>query len=245
MHGHAVPVLLVVAVDQVVRLEQTFLARAAALRERRGLGHVLQHDPARAPVLGHARFDRAAVGQREDRRQLLGLGEVAGGAVRQRGAGDRRDALVGRHALPLVDEDRKIALAQLVEAACVGHPVAVEAGIGADARGLALFGWAVVIGRDHAHRAVGLHLQRQLPAQLDRLADQRGQQGHLGHQRLDRRGIVVLPQHAGQHAVEPRDAAPHVGPVKLKGQDGVVPGDFGADAHGVSLWAGRWHRCAI
>jgi hypothetical protein len=87
------------------------------------------------------------------------------------------------------------------------------------------------VRRDQPDRPVAAHLQRQLPAQLDRLADHRGQQRHLGHQRLHLRRIVVLGEDLLQRAVQPRDAAPDVGTVKLERQDGVIPGDAGRQGH--------------
>ena len=183
--------------------------------------------------------------QCEPGRELLRLCEVGLRAGGERGSRDGRDPLVGRHAPALVDENGKVALAQLVEGGRIGDLVAVETGIGTDPGRLALFVGAVVVGRDHADCALGLYLQRQFPPELDGLADQRGQQGHLGDQRLDPMRVVVLFQDPAQHAVKPRHPAADVGGVKLEGQDGIVPREFLANIHGVSLIAGAWHTGAI
>ena len=39
----------------------------------------------------------------------------------------------------------------------------------------------------------------------------------------------MLRKHLVEQPVQPGDAAPDPGAVKLEGQDGIVPGDFGAD----------------
>ena len=43
----------------------------------------------------------------------------------------------------------------------------------------------------------------------------------------------------------PRQAAANIAAVKLKWQDGVVPGDLRSDSHGVSLRVSRWHTACI
>ena len=247
-HVGAGPVLALVLVEDVGGLKKPLLARAAlgGRGEGRSLGHLLQHHAASAPAFAAAWLGGFAEGQREPRRQLLGLREIGLGAGGQRVAGDRRDALIGRHALPLIDQDREIALAdQRRGLGPFVETVLVEAGPGADTGRGALLGGGVVIGGDQPRRPVAAHLKRQLPAQLHGLADQRGEKGHLGHQRLDLRGVVVLLQHPVEHAVETRDPAPDVGLVELEGQDGVVPGNAGAEAHGVSLRVGDGHTATI
>ena len=236
-HVRAAPVLALVLGQHVLGRQQTILARAALIvHQRRSLGHVLQHHATGAPVLALAGQSAATVGQGKAGGQLFGLGEIGLGAGRQRPARQRRDALVGLRAFALVDQDREISLADLVEGRDrVVQRVLVIGRIGADARGLAVLGRAIIIRRQQTHRtARPAHLQGQLPAQLHRLADQRGQQAHLGHQPLDRRGVVMLLEHILEHAVEPRDAAPDVGGVKLERQDGIVPGNTGAEGHGLS-----------
>ena len=206
---------------------------------------MLQHDATRAPMLRLIRAGRFAKAQGKAGRQLFGLGEIGFGTGGQRPTGQRRDALIGGHALALVDHDREIAFADLLKRGVIGQPVRIIAGIGADARRLAFLLGAVVIGRDHPNGTFGLHLQRQFPTQLDRLADQCGQQRHLGHQRFDLRRIVVLFQDAFQHAIKPRHAAAHVDIIKLKGQNGIVPRDFSSLGHRVSLSGAAWHTASI
>ncbi len=232
---HPAPVLGVIAVQEILGRQQPALARAAALRMRARLWHVLDHHPARAPQRPVLAGRKAlAHRQREARRQLFGLREIGLGAGRERAARERRDALVGRGARPLVDQQREHALAQPLEGRPVmqRQPLFVEAGPGADAAGLALGGRSIIVGGDDAHRPVAADLQRQLPAQLDGLADQRGQQRRLGHQRRDRRRIGVLGQDFLERPVQPRDPAANVGMVQLEGQDCIVPGDLLCCGHG-------------
>ena len=101
-------------------------------------------------MLGHAGFGGSSEAERKPRRQLLGLREIGFGAGTQRSARQRRDPLVGRAALALVDQDREIPLAHLVERIGFGQAVSIETGIGADLGGLALGLRRIVIGRDHA-----------------------------------------------------------------------------------------------
>jgi hypothetical protein len=77
------------------------------------------------------------------------------------------------------------------------------------------------------------------------VADQRGQQRHLGHEAFDHRGIVVLGQHTVQNPVQTGHPAPDIGPVELKWQDGIVPGYTGAKGHGLSLQGRNWHTASI
>ena len=92
----------------------------------------------------------------------------------------------------------------------------------------------IVIGGNDPHRPVAPDLERQLPAQFDRLPDERGQKRRFGHQRLDHDRVVVLRENAVQHAIEPCNPSADVGPVKLKRKDGIVPGDHRQACHGVS-----------
>jgi hypothetical protein len=194
---------------------------------------VLQHHATGAPVHRFPGLPALAEADSEAGRQLLGLGEIGLGAGGQRPARQGRDPLVGRGSLALVDQDREIALAGLRERiGARNQPFGIVAGEGADARGRAILSRGVEIRRDQADRPVAAHLQRQLPPQLDRLADHRGQKRHFGHQRLHLRRVVVLLQDLLQRRVEPRDAAPDVGTVELERQDGVIPCDAGRQGHG-------------
>ncbi len=177
---------------------------------------------------------------------MLGLGKVGLGAVGQRCSGNGGDALIGLGPLTLVDQDGEVPLADLAERHGIGHqPVRVETGVGTDAGGLAPFGRAIVIRRDQPRRSVAAHLQRQFPAQLDRLPDQRGQQRHLGHQRLDLGRVVMLLQDTVEHPVQTGDAAADVRGIELKRQDGIVPGNARAKGHGLSLQDGFGHIASI
>jgi len=150
-------------------------------------------------------------------------------------SGSEAAPLIGHHARALVDQDREIALADQGKGIGPLHQrVLVEVGIGPDAGGLAVLGRAVVIGRDHAHGAGATDLQRQPPAQLDGLADERGQKRGLGHQRLDLWRVVVLFQDLIQNAIQTGHAATDVRAVKLERQDGIVPGELRTESHGVS-----------
>ena len=198
-------------------------------------GHMLQHDPASPPARGLARGLAFAKGHGKPGGQLFGLCKIGLGAVRQRIARDGGKPLIRNHVVTLINHDGQIPLTDLAERFGVGvQSVGVIAGIGANARGQAIVGRAVIVRRDQSRRPPAAHLQRQLPAQLDGLTDQRGQQGCLCHQRFDLRGIVMLAQHLTQNTVQTGHTATNVGPVKLKGQDGVVPGDLSAGRHGVS-----------
>ena len=48
-----------------------------------------------------------------------------------------------------------------------------------------------------------------------------------------------------QHAIKTRHTSANVGGVKLEWQDGIVPCDLGADAHGLSLHVRGWHTAPI
>ena len=99
---------------------------------------------------------------------------------------------------------------------------------------MAIFGRAIIIRRDQPGGAVTANLQAEFPAQLDRLTNQGRQQGGFGDQRLDLRGIGVLFEHLLEHAIKTRHAPANIRAVKLKWQDGVVPGELRADDHRVS-----------
>ena len=202
---------------------------------------MLQQHPAAAPVRVAARLDRLGHRQREAGRQLLGLGEVGLGAVRERGAGDRRHPLVGRCPRPLVDQDPEDPLPEQAERRGPvrrRHRLGVVAGIGPHPRRLTLLGRPEVVGRDQPHRPVAADLQAEPPPELDRLADQRGDQRRLGDERRHRRRIVVLAEDRLEHRVEPPDPPADVGTVELERQDRVVPGDAAGKRHrGLPL---RW-----
>ena len=186
-------------------------------------------------MFGTAGFTAFAEGKLEAGRDLFGLGKIGLGAGGQAATGDGGKALVGGHAFALIQHHGEIPLADLAERVGVMvQPVRVIAGIGAHAGGFAFGGRAVVVGRDQPGRALAAHLQRQLPAQLDGLADHRGQKRGFGDQRLDHRGVGVLFQHLIQHPVQPRDATADARGVQLEWQDGIVPGDLRTDGHGVS-----------
>ena len=188
--------------------------------------HVLQHHPARAPMRPAARHLTFAKGQHKAAGQLFGLREIGFGTRGQRAARDRGKALIGHHAFALIDHHGKIPVADLAKGGSVMiQTVRIIAGIGANARGLTLFRRTVIVSGNQPGRALAAHLQRKLPAQFHRLADQRCQQRHLGHQRFDHGRIAVLLQHLIQNTVQTGDTATHIGAVKLKGKDGIVPGD--------------------
>ncbi len=175
---------------------------------------------------------RTAKGQLKPGRDLFGLVKIRLRTGRQRVLIQRRDPLIGLGALALINQNREIALADLRKGRLVGVQAGViKAGIGANAgRGAVMLG-RVIIGGNDPGRAVAAHLNRQLPVQLDRLADQRGQQGNFGDQRFDLIGIVVLGQNGLQHPIQTGDAAPCIGEVQLKGQYGIIPCGVGALRH--------------
>ena len=110
--------------------------------------------------------------------------------------------------MALVDQDRKVAFAHEVkDIAHVQRRVLVIGRIGTDLAGLSFGGGAVVIGRQNTHGTIAADLKRQLPAQFDGLPDERSQKGHLGHQCLDLRGVVMLFEDVFQYSVQPRHAA--------------------------------------
>ena len=114
----------------------------------------------------------------------------------------------------MVDQNGKIALPDLAEGiSALVQTLGIIGCIGADAGRLAILGRTVVIGRDQTGGAGAAHLQGQLPAQLDSLADQGGQQGHLGHQTFDQWRIVMLLEHLLQHAIKTRHPSADVGGV--------------------------------
>ncbi len=227
-HVRAPPILALLVRQQVRRAGQAVLARRGVAVLRRGLGHVLEHHAAHPPAAA-----RDALGDGEARGKLLGLGEVGLGTGREAAAGDGGDALIGGHALALVDQDREVAPADQIEGrGALVQALRVVAGVAAQARGPPRLGRGVPVGRDQARGPVAAHLDRELPAQLHRLPDQRGQHRHLGDERLDRGGVVVLRQHPVQGAAEARDAPADVAAVELERQYGVVPGDFLDAGHG-------------
>ena len=207
---------------------------------------MLKHHAARAPSLIITGQNGFPKGQRKPRRDLFGLGEIGLGTGRQGPTRNGRDPLIGRHALALIDHDAEKAATDLRKRVYVGLNAGfVKACIGADTGGLAVLGRAIIIRRDQTRRPIPADLQRQFPAQLDRLSDQRGQQRSLSHQRLNHGRIVVLFQNIVQHPVQTGHAPTNVAVVKLERQDRIVPSDFRTKCHGVSLQACAWHTVSI
>ena len=192
---------------------------------------MLQHDAPSPPGLILALQGGAAKRQRKPGRQLLRLGEIGFRTGRKRAPCNRRDPLIGCHVVPLVDQHCEIALADQIKRFPRQIRCLIKAGIRPDP-GRGAFGFRrVVIRCNDAGRAIAAHLQGQFPAQLDRLPNQRRQNGGFGNKRFNRGRIVMLAQNRVQHAIKARDATPDVGVVELKGQDGVVPCDLRTKGH--------------
>jgi hypothetical protein len=74
-------------------------------------------------------------------------------------------------------------------------------------------------------------LQRQLPAQLDRLPDHRGQKRGFGHQIFHLRRIGVAAENLLQGRVQPHHPTAQIAAVQLERQNSVVPRNLASKAH--------------
>ena len=177
--------------------------------------------------------------QRKPRWQLFGLGEVRLRTSGKRSAHQRCDALIGLHAFTLINHHSEISFANLIKGRAVSQTIRIIGSIGPNAGRLTILIRAIIICCDHPHGTLGLHLQLKLPTQLDRLTNQRGQQRHLGHQRLNLRRVIVLAQNALKHPIQPRNPPANVCAIKLKRQNAIVPRDLSAVCHWGFLIVGR------
>mmetsp|Transcript_18032 Transcript_18032/g.27531 ORF Transcript_18032/g.27531 Transcript_18032/m.27531 type:complete len:378 (+) Transcript_18032:557-1690(+) len=149
---NTIPIFGCVAVQQIARRNQIACAFNFG-HQRRRLGHVLQHHATRPPMLGDAGFLRSAKTQLKARWQLLGLGKIRLCTGRQRPTIQRRNALIGLHALTLVDHNGKVSFTNLIKRGLVRQTICVIAGIGSDPSNITLFFGAIIIGGNHPHSA--------------------------------------------------------------------------------------------
>ena len=116
---------------------------------------------ARAPTTVAISLLGVAKGQRKTCGDLLGLRKVSLGTGGQRSAGDRRDALVGRHVLALVNQDCKIPIPNLLKSTCINIKcLGIIARIGANACGLTIICRSIIIRRNQAYPTTATHLKR-------------------------------------------------------------------------------------
>ncbi|MNE16657.1 hypothetical protein D3C80_1096100 [compost metagenome] len=207
-------------------------------------GDDLDHGPARAPGPALIRLDLAD-GQAHLGRHLLGLGEVVLGAQRQALALDGGDALGALEVGAAIHRHDEDPLAQQRLGAGAGeafgdggHLVRVEA---AEAAQMAR---RVVVGDDVAHRPVALGLDDQTALELERRADDGGQDAGFAQQGGDRLGIGVGRQDGVHRLAQSHQAAAHRPAFDLEGGGEVVRGGGGMGGgrvigHGFILKNGR------